>query len=229
MPLVGGRGGEGGGGGLAAERRGRGGGVVGLRCRHGGAGGGDVEVEVCGKGALLGEVRGAGLFGEGWDWRWGRACRGVVGAGAAIGAGGEKVGLGKGLDAVFIFETEGLFAGGVDGGFVGDKGRVAVVGDGAVAVVGDGLEGVVDFVVEDGADRSGGRLGRDEVAGFGLSFGSGDVELALRGTGWCVFAADAQLFFEPFHDFGSFKGPDHLHGLGHGFVFTHPLDQVQKL
>lgn len=153
----------------------------------------------------------------------------MVGAGAAVGAGGEKVGLGKGLDAVFVFETEGLFAGGVDGGFVCYQGRVAVIGDGAVAVVGDGLEGVVDFVVEDGADGAGGRSGRDEVAGFGLSFGGGDVELALRGAGWRVFAADAQLFFEPFHDFGSFKGPDHLHGLGHGFVFSHPFDKIQEL
>jgi hypothetical protein len=103
---------------------------------------------------------------------------------------------------------------------------VSVGGGERVSVAGDVLEHVVDLVVEDHANGSCRCLSTDNLASHGLSFGRGDVELAMNAVRWCVLSANPQLLLEPFHRIWSFQRPDDVDCLGDSFRISHALDQV---
>ena len=72
---------------------------------------------------------------------------------------------------------------------------------------------------------------RVEVGGrsVGAALRGGNVEVAFDGVRGGAFAADAEFFFEPVHQFGPFHRPDHDDLGGECFVVPHAFDQVEEL
>ena len=129
-------------------------------------------------------------------------------------------------DRVLVLAAQFSFLFDVAAGLVADQG--------AGPLAGDALEGVVDFIVQQEADGAGGRGGlRESAAGASAggrgALGGGDEELAMHGIGRGVVAADFEFFFEPVEGFGSFEGPNDVHGFGDGFGVAHFFDQVEEL
>ena len=61
------------------------------------------------------------------------------------------------------------------------------------------------------------------------AFGSCDEKLAVDSLRWSEFPTDADLFFEPFHCFGTLECPYQMDLFGHGLTVSHLLDEVEEL
>ena len=133
---------------------------------------------------------------------------------------GSEIWLWEVGDGVLVLAAEFALFFGVAASFVADQR--------AVALTRNALKRLVDFVMQNIADRAGGRGGLRVGAGLVPLCGC-DEELTLHCLRGRIVAANFKLFLEPFHRFGPFERPDYVHVFGDGFAVAHLLDEVQEL